>query len=261
MHRAAVPLPDSSRLLDELGLARATPASLDGPLGRGPDTDRPGAAAVLGAGPHGPLSADLACDGSHLLVEGAAATGKTELLRSLAASLAAADRPDLLSVVLVDGGGSERGEGLRVCTDLPHVTTYLAASDPVRMREFAQALSSELKRRAEILAGTPFAEWRAKHLPAPRIIAQRRTTEGTTGAPPASRTRCTTRHAAAALARSGAQAADSARRCRCRGCSCWSTTSTRWCPRRWAAPAGRRPVPWCGPWRRSPGTAPRWASI
>ncbi|MFJ8671267.1 FHA domain-containing protein [Streptomyces sp. NPDC093589] len=193
VHRVAVPLPESSRLLDELGLARATPASLMARWAAALDTDRAGAPAVLGAGPHGPLSADLACDGSHLLLEGGAATGKTELLRSLAASLAAADRPDLLSVVLVDGGGSERGEGLRVCTDLPHVTTYLAASDPVRMREFAQALSSELKRRAEILAGTPFAEWRAKHLPAPRIIAQRRTTEGTTGAPAGEQDPMTTR--------------------------------------------------------------------
>ncbi|WP_407289234.1 FtsK/SpoIIIE domain-containing protein [Streptomyces sp. BP-8] len=176
--RAAVPLPDSARLLDELGLARATPASLMARWAATLDTGRAGAAAVLGAGPHGPLHADLAADGSHLLLEGAPATGKTELLRSLAASLAAADRPDLLSLVLVDGGGSERGEGLRVCTDLPHVTTYLAASDPVRMREFAQALSSELKRRTEILAGAPFAEWRAKHLPAPRIIAPRRSAEG-----------------------------------------------------------------------------------
>ncbi|MFF2811452.1 FtsK/SpoIIIE domain-containing protein [Streptomyces sp. NPDC058000] len=175
--RAAVPLPDSARLLDELGLARATPASLMARWAAAQDTDRPSAAAVLGAGPHGPVVADLAADGAHLLVEGAAATGKTELLRSLAASLAAADRPDRLSLVLVDGAGTERGEGLRVCTELPHVTTHLAASDPVRMREFAQALSSELKRRAEILAGTPFSEWRAKHLPAPRIIAPRRSTE------------------------------------------------------------------------------------
>ncbi|MGX1757671.1 FHA domain-containing protein [Streptomyces lydicus] len=175
--RAAVPLPDSARLLDELGLARATPASLMARWAAALDTDRPAAPAVLGAGPHGPLCADLAADGSHLVLEGAAATGKTELMRAMAASLAAADRPDLLSLVLVDGGGSERGEGLRVCTDLPHVTTYLAASDPVRMREFAQALSSELRRRAEILAGTPFAEWRAKHLSAPRIVAPRRPAE------------------------------------------------------------------------------------
>ncbi|KIZ18685.1 FtsK/SpoIIIE domain-containing protein [Streptomyces natalensis] len=177
VHRAAVPLPEAARLLDELGLARATPASLMARWAAALDTDRPSAPAVLGAGPHGPLAADLAADATHLLLEGAAASGKTELMRSLAAALAAADRPDLLSLVLVDGGGSERGEGLRMCTDLPHVTTYLAASDPVRMREFAQALSSELKRRAEILDGTPFAEWRARHLPAPRIISPRRPAE------------------------------------------------------------------------------------
>ncbi|WP_030815318.1 FHA domain-containing protein [Streptomyces sp. NRRL S-337] len=179
--RAAVPLPATARLLDELGLARATPASLMARWAATLDTDRPGATAVLGAGPHGPVCADLAAEGAPLLVEGPAAGGKTELLRSLAASLAAADRPDLLSLVLVDGGGTDRGEGLRVCTDLPHVTTYLAASDPVRMRAFAQALSSELKRRAEILSGTPFTDWRTKHLPAPRVIAPRRTTEGRTG--------------------------------------------------------------------------------
>ncbi|MFH8633779.1 FtsK/SpoIIIE domain-containing protein [Streptomyces lydicus] len=187
VQRPAVPLPDTTRLLDELGLARATPASLMARWAAALDTDRPSAPAVLGAGPHGPVHADLAADGTHLLVEGAPATGKTELLRSLAASLAAADRPELLSLVLVDGGGSERGDGLRVCTDLPHVTTYLAASDPVRMREFAQALSSELKRRTEILAGTPFAEWRAEHLPAPRVIAPRRSTES--GAPDRDRNR------------------------------------------------------------------------
>ncbi|MEE4423307.1 FHA domain-containing protein [Streptomyces bugieae] len=179
--RAAVPLPATARLLDELGLARATPASLMARWAAALDTDRPGATAVLGAGPHGPVCADLAAEGAPLLVQGPAAGGKTELLRSLAASLAAADRPDLLSLVLVDGGGTDRGEGLRVCTDLPHVTTYLAASDPVRMREFAQALSSELKRRTEILSGTPFTEWRTTHLPAPRVIAPRRTTEGRTG--------------------------------------------------------------------------------
>ncbi|MEV6567475.1 FHA domain-containing protein [Streptomyces kronopolitis] len=179
--RPAVPLPDAARLLDELGLARATPASLMARWAAALDGDRAGAAAVLGTGPHGPLCADLAADGAHLFLEGAAATGKTELLRALAASLAAADRPDLLSLVLVDGGGGERGEGLRVCTDLPHVTTYLAASEPLRMREFAQALSSELKRRADLLDGIPFAEWRSRHLPAPRIVAPRRTSEGTGG--------------------------------------------------------------------------------
>ncbi|MFI8998925.1 FHA domain-containing protein [Streptomyces sp. NPDC053542] len=179
---AAVPLPDSARLLDELGLARATPASLMARWAAAADSEEPVAAAVLGAGPHGPVHADPAADGCHFLLEGGPGTGKTELLRSIAASLAAADRPDLLSLVLVDGAGTERGDGLRLCTDLPHVTAHLAAADPVRMREFAQALVSELKRRAEILGGTGFAEWRAKHVAAPRVVAPRRSAEGRTAA-------------------------------------------------------------------------------
>ncbi|WP_432036735.1 FHA domain-containing protein [Streptomyces cucumeris] len=168
------PLPDTARLLDELGLARATPASLLARWAAAADEVPAGgrAQAVLGAGPRGPLAVDLAADGPHMAVDGAVGTGKTELLRSLAASLAAAERPDRLELVLVDGAGAGAGsgggaaggaEGLRVCTDLPHVSTYLAASDPVRMREFAQALSSELKRRAELLGPQDFTAWHTDH--------------------------------------------------------------------------------------------------
>ncbi|MFI8235686.1 FHA domain-containing protein [Streptomyces sp. NPDC085866] len=179
--RVAVPLPQSARLLDELGLARATPASL---MARwadaADDTESLGgrARAVLGAGPHGPLTADLVADGPHLLIEGPAGSGRTELLRALVASLAAAERPDRLGMVLIDGrdgvgAGAGRGEGLRVCTDIPHVTTHLIANDPVRMREFAQSLSAELKRRAELLGRTDFAQWHAGRAVSGRIVAQR----------------------------------------------------------------------------------------
>ncbi|WP_230993611.1 FtsK/SpoIIIE domain-containing protein [Streptomyces endocoffeicus] len=160
-----VPLPDSTRLLDELGLARATPASLLARWAATADEVPAGgrALAVLGAGPRGPLAVDLAAEeGPHALIDGAAGTGKTELLRSFAASLAAAERPDRLELILVDGAGAEAGEGLRVCTDLPHVSTHLSATDPVRMREFAQALSSELKRRAELLGRQDFTDWHAR---------------------------------------------------------------------------------------------------
>ncbi|SEC01693.1 FtsK/SpoIIIE domain-containing protein [Streptomyces melanosporofaciens] len=159
-----VPLPDSARLLDELGLARATPASLLARWAAAADEVPAGgrALAVLGAGPRGALAVDLAADGPHALIDGTAGTGKTELLRSFAASLAAAERPDRLELILVDGAGAGAGEGLRVCTDLPHVSTHLAATDPVRMREFAQALSSELKRRAELLDRLDFTAWHAR---------------------------------------------------------------------------------------------------
>ncbi|WP_055555460.1 FHA domain-containing protein [Streptomyces sp. NBRC 110028] len=196
--QVSAPLPDSARLLDELGLARATPASLMARWAAAADEVPAGgrALAVLGAGPRGPVTVDLAADGPHLLIDGGAGTGKTELLRSLAASLAAAERPDRLELVLLDGAGAsdgaERGEGLRMCTDLPHVSTYLAASDPVRMREFAQALSSELKRRAELLGRLDFVAWHGRLREgtgvsaaggaSPRVIAPR--SPGDVDAPP-----------------------------------------------------------------------------
>ncbi|AYN41041.1 FHA domain-containing protein [Streptomyces dangxiongensis] len=186
--RVAVPLPQSARLLDELGLARATPASL---MARwadaADDTGSPGgrARAVLGAGPHGPVGVDLVADGPQLLIEGPDGSGRTELLRAVVASLAAAERPDRLAVALLDGRdgvgtGAGRGEGLRVCTDIPHVTTYLIANDPVRMREFAQALAAELKRRAELLGRTDFAQWHTGREVSGRLVTQRAPAGGDT---------------------------------------------------------------------------------
>ncbi|WP_258382658.1 FtsK/SpoIIIE domain-containing protein, partial [Streptomyces sp. NTH33] len=197
--RVSAPLPLSARLLDELGLARATPASLQARWADAADDTRAlggRAWAILGAGPRGPVCADLVADGPHLLVEGPAGSGRTELLRSVVASLAAAERPDRLGIVLVDGrdgtgAGDGHGDGLRVCTDVPHVTTHLAANDPVRMREFAQSLSAELKRRAELLGRSDFAEWHTRRAVSGRIVAQRTATArgasapGRTGAGPA----------------------------------------------------------------------------
>ncbi|MGW0468430.1 FtsK/SpoIIIE domain-containing protein [Streptomyces sp. NPDC003027] len=167
---ASAALPRSARLLDELGLARATPASLLARWASAGD-----GTVVLGAGPRGPVSVDLTEEGPHLLIEGPAGSGRTELLRSIAASLAAGGRPDRLGLLLVDGAGGERGEGLAACTELPHVTEHLVASDPVRMREFAQALGAELKRRAELLGDGHFGDRRtATRRPAQdRLIGQR----------------------------------------------------------------------------------------
>ncbi|GAA1352960.1 FtsK/SpoIIIE domain-containing protein [Streptomyces beijiangensis] len=203
--RQAAALPRSARLLDELGLARATPASLmarwasaadgkdpvvgsdelhrppgrGGPPGSGGGSAAPGARAlaVLGAGPRGPLTVDLAAEGTHLLIEGPAGSGRTELIRATAASLAAAARPDRLALILVDGSG---GDGLFPCTELPHTSTHLVASDPVRMREFAQSLGAELKRRAELLGSIGFAEWHTQREVSERMVGQR-TAPGTPG--------------------------------------------------------------------------------
>ncbi|MFJ9025503.1 FHA domain-containing protein [Streptomyces sp. NPDC102259] len=179
--RVSAPLPQSARLLDKLGLARATPASL---MARWADAADDAEAlggrawAVLGAGPRGPVGVDLVAEGPHLLIEGPTGSGRTELLRAVVASLAAAERPDRLGIILLDGrdtvgksGG--HGDGLRICTDVPHVTTHLTANDPVRMREFAQSLSAELKRRSELLGRSGFAEWHTQRAVSGRIVPQR----------------------------------------------------------------------------------------
>ncbi|MDX2922048.1 FtsK/SpoIIIE domain-containing protein, partial [Streptomyces sp. NE06-03C] len=164
----------------ERGDAAAPAAGSGGAAPATVHTGRP--VLVLGAGPRGPLSVDLADEGPHLLIEGPPGSGRTELLRAVAASLASAARPDRLGILLVDGSGGEqgeRGEGLVPCTELPHVFAHLVASDPVRMREFAQALGGELKRRAELLGDLDFAAWHERHGQqaqqgaAPRIVGQR----------------------------------------------------------------------------------------
>ncbi|MEU3190707.1 FHA domain-containing protein, partial [Streptomyces sp. NPDC006992] len=204
-----VTLPEQCRLLEELGLARATPAAL---LARW--SERAAATAgrvplVFGAGPHGPLEADLsdltelpagmapavpegdtggagrALPG-HAFVSGGPGSGKTELLRSLAASLAAGERPDRLALVLVDGAGADAGDGLRVCEELPHTTARLTAGDPVRMRQFAQSLSAELKRRAELIGDeSSFEEYvRSAARPSGRVVAPRQAPEREAAAEP-----------------------------------------------------------------------------
>lgn len=178
---AAAALPATARLLDELGLARATPASLMARWAAATDQGQGSgglAEIVLGSGRRGAVGAELVHDGPHLLIEGPAGSGRTELLRSVAASLSAAARPDRLGLVLLDGAGGERGDGLLPCTELPHASAHLVASDPLRMREFAQALGAELKRRHELLDGVPFAEWHARRELADRMVAPRRPTPG-----------------------------------------------------------------------------------
>ncbi|GAA2349154.1 hypothetical protein GCM10010417_00440 [Streptomyces carpaticus] len=138
------PLPDSVRLLDVLALPRVTPAAL-----RERWAGRSGLPLVLGLGGTGPVEVDLAAFRAPLMISGPPGSGRTELLCSLAVSLAAGAGPDALSLLLIEG--SATGGGLRPAAELPQVAGHLAATDPMRMRSFAQDLRAELKRRALLL--------------------------------------------------------------------------------------------------------------
>ncbi|MFI8085029.1 FtsK/SpoIIIE domain-containing protein [Kitasatospora sp. NPDC086009] len=166
------PLPDALRLLDLLQLDTVTPAKLSarwaahaGGIGA--------ATALLGTTRDELCTLDLADPeltlpspdpgGPHLLIGGARGSGKTELLRTLVASLAVSERPERLAVSLIEGRATE--EGLDGCTELPHVTGLVnAATDPRAALLAAEALEDELALRERLFDGLDFASWHAARI-------------------------------------------------------------------------------------------------
>jgi len=163
------PLPGALRLLDLLRLDTVTPAKLSARWAALPDT--PGTAtALLGTSRDDLCTIDLADPdltsldepgGPHLLVGGAKGAGKTELLRTLIASLAVSDRPERLGITVIEGSAtSDDQAGLRSCTDLPHVTGHVdAAGDPRQAMLAAESLLDELSHREKLFGELDFASW------------------------------------------------------------------------------------------------------
>jgi S-DNA-T family DNA segregation ATPase FtsK/SpoIIIE len=107
------------------------------------------ARAVLGAGHDGPLEIDLATEGPHALIAGMTGSGKSELLRTLVAGLAANHPPDELTLLLVDYKG---GAAFAQCAALPHVAGVVTDLDPYLTERALRALGSELRRRERLFA-------------------------------------------------------------------------------------------------------------
>lgn len=106
--------------------------------------------ALLGSGYDGPLSVDLVQDGPHALIAGTTGSGKSELLQTLVASLAVANRPDELTFLLVDYKG---GSAFRDCVHLPHALGMVTDLDGHLVGRVLESLSAELRRRERLLAG------------------------------------------------------------------------------------------------------------
>jgi S-DNA-T family DNA segregation ATPase FtsK/SpoIIIE len=159
--RALAPLHDASRD----GGAQGLPASVrwtdvvDLPLTGGDDDvaglltrwSSPGrsTAAVLGRGPEGVFTADIDRHGPHALVAGTTGAGKSELLQTLIASLAAGNRPDELNVLLVDFKG---GAAFGPCARLPHTVGMVTDLDGALVERALASLTAELRRREAVLA-------------------------------------------------------------------------------------------------------------
>ncbi|WP_220040418.1 FtsK/SpoIIIE domain-containing protein [Nonomuraea aridisoli] len=165
-------LPQRVRLLD---LIHLEPPRADDLLERW--RRRPASTAfVVGAGYDGPLALDLVRDGPHGLVAGTTGSGKSELLQAFVAALAAANRPDELTFVLVDYKG---GSAFRECADLPHTLGMVTDLDAHLVTRALESLSAELRRREHVLAeagAKDHPEYRAKRAqdpslaPLPRLL-------------------------------------------------------------------------------------------
>ena len=103
--------------------------------------------ALLGASAEGPYVLDLA-QGPHLLVAGTTGSGKSELLQTLVAALAVANRPDAMNFVLIDYKG---GATFRACEPLPHTVGVLTDLDEFLVDRALTSLRAELQRRKVVL--------------------------------------------------------------------------------------------------------------
>jgi S-DNA-T family DNA segregation ATPase FtsK/SpoIIIE len=103
-----------------------------------------GLPAPVGCGPIGPVTVDLVGHGPHVVIGGTTGSGKSELLRTLVASLCACHPPEVVAFVLVDYKGGSAFDG---CADLPQVTTVVTDLDGSRTDRVLTAIDAELTRR------------------------------------------------------------------------------------------------------------------
>ena len=138
-------LPDTSRLLDVLEMEPPAAAVM---AARWRGNSR-STFAVLGETYDGPFGIDLRKDGPHALIAGTTGSGKSELLQTIVASLAIANRPDEMTFVLVDYKG---GSAFADCVQLPHTVGMVTDLDPHQVERALASLSAELTRREHMLA-------------------------------------------------------------------------------------------------------------
>jgi DNA segregation ATPase FtsK/SpoIIIE, S-DNA-T family len=158
---AAVVAPDARSLNELLGFP--TPASIADAWRRSGSALR----ALLGVDAKGPLEIDLVADGPHGLLAGTTGSGKSELLRSLVASLAVRHPPRRIVFVLVDFKGGATFDPFR---GLPHLAGSITDLDPTSAGRVLEALEAELRTREEMLRSAGVASLDADDPIVPHLL-------------------------------------------------------------------------------------------
>src|SRR3954468_18589079 len=163
-------LPDSVRLLPLLELDAVNADAVRSRWRRAGMPARP--AAPVGVTEQGIFTLDLERDGPHGLVGGTTGSGKSELLRSLIAALAANADPRQLTFLLMDFKG---GAAFDACARLPHTVGMVTDLDEGLVDRALRALEAELQYRERLLRAAGADNLRAYHErdhtePLPRLV-------------------------------------------------------------------------------------------
>ncbi|MFJ3722025.1 FtsK/SpoIIIE domain-containing protein [Streptomyces sp. NPDC090045] len=137
-------LPTAARLLNLLGMPDPTGSDIEKVWRAGGSTT----SAPVGIAADGTFTLDIRRDGPHALVAGTTGAGKSELLQTIIASLAVANRPDALNFVLIDYKG---GSAFMDCARLPHTVGMVSDLDAHLTERALASLAAELHHRETIL--------------------------------------------------------------------------------------------------------------
>lgn len=139
-------VPSRVKLIDQLGLSEPTGAQI---AERWQHRRGAGLSAAIGMAAGEPLAVDLRTDGPHALIAGTTGAGKSELLRTIVASLAVAHPPNRLTFLLIDYKG---GAAFAPCAALPHVLDVVSDLDAELGERALVSLDAEMKHREHLLA-------------------------------------------------------------------------------------------------------------
>lgn len=130
--------------------------------------------AIVGLCEEGNFTVDLVRDGPHVLLAGTTGSGKSELLQTLVASLAATTRHDQLTFLLVDFKG---GSAFKDCALLPHTVGLISNLDGRLVERALDSLQAELRWRQTVFNDVgakdyeAYATMRPRYGPAmPRLV-------------------------------------------------------------------------------------------